>query len=329
YTHLSLHKSEVSTPFRTDFGLAEGNTTVYLTYANTDDNSLYIDASLTISETTADVAFDHAKSAVVYGTPDPLETLTWTKNGDDKFEVATAQHLLQIMNQGTIFADLGDHPNNYWESDYVQTSDVDLVDDHASILPIGNSTTAFTEEYDGGLFEIKNWSFASSTELYQGLFGKASSATLQRIRLSGVWTLSGLPSGSASATGFMCANVLYGSVDDVEGDFAEGTVMTSTADNRSALFGSVTGCSLDRVTLRGSVHFDSSSTGDCGGMMGQIAYHATATNWRNLATSSNGISGENVGGICGNFDGWFVTASNWLNAMSGDINGQWSGGLIG
>ncbi|CAN0438800.1 unnamed protein product, partial [Ectocarpus sp. 13 AM-2016] len=41
------------------------------------------------------------------------------------------------------------------------------------------------------------------------------------------------------------------------------------------------------------------------------------------------ISGQNVGGICGNFDGWFVTASNWLNAMSGDINGQWSGGLIG
>ncbi|CAN0349438.1 unnamed protein product, partial [Ectocarpus sp. 13 AM-2016] len=115
YTHLSLHKSEVSTPFRTDFGLAEGNTTVYLTYTNTDDNLLYIDASLTISETTADVAFDHAKSTVMYGTPDPLETLTWTKDDDGKFEVATAQHLLQIMNQGTIFADMGDHPNNYYD----------------------------------------------------------------------------------------------------------------------------------------------------------------------------------------------------------------------
>ncbi|CAM9889757.1 unnamed protein product [Ectocarpus sp. 13 AM-2016] len=105
--------------------------------------------------------------------------------------------------------------------------------------------------------------------------------------------------------------------------------MTSTADNRGALFGSVSNCDIDRVTLRGSVDFDSSSTGDCGGMMGQITYHATATNWRNLATFPNGLSGENVGGICGNFDGWFVTASNWLNAMSGDINGQWSGGLIG
>ncbi|CAM9639124.1 unnamed protein product [Ectocarpus sp. 8 AP-2014] len=72
-----------------------------------------------------------------------------------------------------------------------------------------------------------------------------------------------------------------------------------------------------------------SSTGDCGGMMGMITYNATATNWRNLATFSNGLSGENVGGICGNFDGYGVTASNWLNTMSGDINGQCSGGLIG
>ncbi|CAM9838333.1 unnamed protein product [Ectocarpus sp. 8 AP-2014] len=256
-------------------------------------------------------------------------SVTWTKSADNKFEVATKEHLLQIMNEGTLYTDSGISPTTYWESDYVQTSDIDLVDDHASILPIGNSTATFTGGYDGGLFEIKNWSYSSSSVLYQGLFGKASSATLQRIRLSGVWTLSGSPSGSASATAFMCGNVTYGSVEDVEGDFAEGTVMTATADNRGALFGTVTGCSLDRVTLRGSVHFESSSTGDCGGMMAKITYNATATNWRNLATFSNGLSGENVGGICGNFDGYGVTASNWLNAMSGDINGQWSGGLIG
>lgn len=256
-------------------------------------------------------------------------SVTWTKSADNKFEVATKEHLLQIMNQGALYTDSGVSPTNYWGSNYVQTSDIDLVDDHASILPIGDSTTPFKGEYDGGLFEIKNWSFASSTESYQGLFGRAGSATLQRIRLSGVWTLSGSPSGSSTATGFMCGYMYNGSVDDVEGDFAEGTVMTSTADNRGALFAWVTNCDIDRVTLRGSVHFDSSSTGDCGGMMGKIASQATVTNWRNLATFSNGLSGENVGGICGNFSASGVTASNWLNAMSGDINGQWAGGLIG
>ena len=266
---------------------------------------------------------------LIYITIFAAMSVTWTKSADNKFEVATKEHLLQIMNQGALYTDSGVSPTNYWGSNYVQTSDIDLADDHASILPIGNSATAFTGEYDGGLFEIKNWSFASSTELYQGLFGNASSATLQSIRLSGVWTLSGLPSGSASATGFLCGYMYNGSVDDVEGDFAEGTIMTSTADNRGALFGSVANCDIDRVTLRGSMHFDSSSTGDCGGMMGMITYNATATNWRNLATFSNGLSGENVGGICGNFDGYGVTASNWLNAMSGDINGQCSGGIIG
>ena len=60
---------------------------------------------------TAIIAFDHTKSQVVYVTPDPAGTLAWTKNGDGKFEVASAQHLLQLMSEGTLYTDLRDHPS--------------------------------------------------------------------------------------------------------------------------------------------------------------------------------------------------------------------------
>lgn len=70
YTHLSLHKGEVSAPFHADFGLSESNTVVYLTYGNVYGRSLFIDSSFTtVVDFDADVLYDYAKTAVLFGIP--------------------------------------------------------------------------------------------------------------------------------------------------------------------------------------------------------------------------------------------------------------------
>lgn len=53
YTHLSVHTAAVSAPYYTDFGLADTNDVVYLTYANVDTNSVHHEPSLAVVATTA------------------------------------------------------------------------------------------------------------------------------------------------------------------------------------------------------------------------------------------------------------------------------------
>lgn len=122
YTHLSVHAtSEILVPLSTTFGAVSVDS-VYLTYAHADEESLFIDPSLTIVETAAEVVFNHAKSAVMHGTPTPATTLLWVKDADGNFEVGTKQLLLQIMNKGVLFTDLGDCSTKYWTHHYVQTA---------------------------------------------------------------------------------------------------------------------------------------------------------------------------------------------------------------
>jgi hypothetical protein len=347
YTHLSVHTAEVSAPYRTDLGLGESNDVVYLTYANVDDNSLYIDDSLAVVETDAEIVFDYAKSAVVYGTPDPLETLAWTKDADGKFEVATVQHLLQLMSEGTLYTDLGDHPGaqDYWSSSYVQTSDVDLVGDQASILPIGNSTNNFYGQYDGGAHTIANWSYVqpedSASIASTGLFGVVTNAEIKRVRLDGVWTLSG--SGHAStylADGFLCGTAIGSTVYDIEADFSSETLMAGGSSTTAPVTHSV-GCLLGyasesvvcNVTVKGTVGLkDFGSDGHntyVGGVIGYVTSAGSSVSLcRNVATFPDGITGNAAGGIVAHFE--MGTLSTCLSAMQGDVVGvAHAGGICG
>ena len=326
YTHLSVHTAEVSAPFHTDFGLGESNSVVYLTYANVDEKSLYTDSSLSISDTTAEIAFDYAKSVIVYGTPDPSETVVWTKSADGRFEVATKQHLLQLMSAGTRYTDLGDHPKEYWSSSYVETADIDLVDDHASITPIGNDTTRFTGEYDGARFQIMNWSY-SGTETFTGLFGCCwEGCVLKHIRLSGAWSL--LRNSLNTRSGFLVGYLYKISVDDVEANFDAGTVIQGNS-SVGVLIGRSDHSLCHKLTLRGTV--DSvEGTDDVGGLVGHLSGDLSDfEHCRNLATFPTGIiSGDYAGGIMGTC--MKSAFSKCLNAMQGDLSASnGAGGICG
>ena len=108
---------------------------------------------------------------------------------EDKYEVSTKNHLLQIMSKGTRFTETGTPPSDYWSSDYIQTADIDLESD-SMINPIGSSTEPFGGSYDGNHFAITDWTYSSNSEDNTGLFGYISTALIQNISLEGTWVLS-------------------------------------------------------------------------------------------------------------------------------------------
>ncbi|CAN0560771.1 unnamed protein product, partial [Ectocarpus sp. 12 AP-2014] len=307
YTHLSLHTGDVSAPFYADVDLPDDNTTTYLAYANLGNNSLFVDSSLVVSASTANVEYK--------------TTLTWVKSGT-QYEVSTKEHLLQLMHQGTMYIDAGEFPTDYWSASYLQTADIDLIDDHEHITPIGESTSnPFSGDYDGGSYKISNWCLTEGSD-QTGLFGEVVGGSLKHLRLGGVWT----SSGASVDRGFVCGKLDNAVAYDVEGDFAEGTAMTNGATYTGTLFGYANDSEVYGATVRGSVEIEESVSGRSGGVAGN-AVGTDVTMCRNLATFTKGITGDSAGGVIAFTSG--CNLSCLVNAMQGNIVGSYAGGVCG
>lgn len=257
-------------------------------------------------------------------------SVTWVSSGN-QYEVSSKEHLLQIMNQGSLYADAGSPPSNFWGSSYVQTIDIDLIDDHEDIRCIGDDTNNFTGEYDGGLFQISNWAYTNDgTDTNNtGLFGCKSLGFLKGIRLSGVWSITGYENNA----GFLCGNLQNSMAYDVEGDFSAGTTLAGgpdgANDNTGSLFGAIAGSSIYGATVRGTVNLKPTNVGgNRGGVVGKISEESSATMLRNLATFPDGIIGLRAGGICAVMVNSGL--NNCINAMQGSVDGiLHSGGICG
>lgn len=251
-------------------------------------------------------------------------SVTWTLTSDGKYKVESAEHLLQIMNQGSLFTDTGSFPTDYWASSYIQTDNIDLLDHHANIIPIGSGNLyRFSGEYDGDRYEISNW---TCTGVYCGLFGYADGCKIERVRLSGVWVITGTTYG-----GFLCgyANTST-SIYDIEGDFSPGTSLTTTSTTASNVSTSVgglvgylrSGSDAYGLTVKGTIDVITSLK-SAGGVIGTV-YEAPVTMVRNLATFVSGVTGSFAGGVIGS--AYITTITRLLNGMTGDVSGT---GLIG
>lgn len=73
YTHLTLHKGDVSTPFYVGFDLEDTNTTTYLTYANLPNKTVFADDTLTILAVGNEAsAYDYTGLTLIFdGSPPP------------------------------------------------------------------------------------------------------------------------------------------------------------------------------------------------------------------------------------------------------------------
>lgn len=254
-------------------------------------------------------------------------SVAWIKNDSDQYEVFSAQHLLQIMNRGELYTDTGDPPVDYWGNNYVQTVDIDLASDHASIVCIGNGTTSFQGGYDGNLFKISNWTYVQEVE-HAGLFGYVANGAIRRVRLAGAWGVS----NCSEYVGFLAGYLKDSTVYDTEGDFSTGTTIDNgpvSGGIMGTLVGTVDGGTLYGAVVKGTVDIEHSYTGYHGGIIGSLAGSTDIAMCKNVATFPSGITGGRVGGIVGisKVDGSLRVCKN---AMIGYVSGTTgTGGICG
>lgn len=275
-----------------------------------------------------------------------MTTVTWTQDGNGNYEVSSTNHLVQLMNQGTLYTDVGSSPVDYWASgsNYKQTADIDLVNVSTYITPIGVSGDGFQGDYDGGEFKISNWSYidpefttVEDCQSNVGLFGFQQSGTLKNIRLAGLYTLQGYTTNAGFLAGY---SVLASSIVNIEGDFSTGTFIDNKDGVSGTHLGGIIGYSnqpqeIKGITIRGSLDFRANTHGDeyVGGMIGYSNSPDVVELFQNLATFPMGINGSMAGGIMGRgslanaHSGYFLQC---INAMTGDINGdRFAGGIVG
>ncbi len=257
-------------------------------------------------------------------------SLAWVLDASSRHEVSSKEHLLQIMNGGSLYTDTGSPPVDYLSSSYIQTADIDLAGE--TVIPIGTEASPFEGEYDGGNFKIANWSFTGTLD-DSGLFGYCSVVTLCNMVLSGVWHID--TSASTAKCGFLAARIIATSLTvrsfiyNISTEFETGT---SYESGKSANFGNgvliadTRYCTAQCITLGGTIT-TCTSTGNLGGVLGYFL-QGTLFMIRNIATFENNLVGETCGGVASHAR--FSTSTFLMNAMVGDIvASKASGGVVG
>ncbi len=207
-----------------------------------------------------------------------------------------------------------------WDKYFKQTSNIyasssSSWDSGAGFTPIGNSTSRFTGQYDGGGYSISDIYINRPTTDYVGMFGFAKASTIENVTLT-----------TADITGRDNVGILVGKVEfnSVTYDAPIITnVKTSGEVNGRDFVGGVVGNSYS-----GTITLSSSSAtveGDeyVGGFLG---INSGASIKENYAVGN--VNGTySVGGLIGEHGGAFSAENNFA---SGAVTGtNYVGGLIG
>ena len=266
-----------------------------------------------------------------------MTTVNWVQDVNGNYEVSSPEHLVQIMNQGTIYTNTGSTPSSYTSSAaiFLQTVDIDLSNYQEYINPIGGQTITFQGIYDGGGYSISNWEYTNTTGGtlgYIGLFSRLqTNGTVKHLRLTGVWKAT----GDATYKGFVCGQILSAgcSIHDVVTDFESGTTLSGDVQSILGVIsgycqGHISGC-----VLRGFIGF--SGRGDTMGCItgsldraGSVTYCANYGNYGDGWGYGNSNIFSTCGGIIGRCHYGFTNLHNVTNGMTGDLVGGNIGGIM-
>ncbi len=276
--------------------------------------------------------------------------ITWVRDANGRYEVSSAAHLKQLMNNGTLYTDDGSAPTNLYNGNvsYIQTTDIDFLGDSTDIHPIGSGSGSFNSDYDGGGFKILNWSYVDlgfpynggySEEFHVGLFGVSRNNRIANIRLGGVWTLQGYGYSAGFLVATQANQVGDGlGIMNIECDFSPGTLMENNKDGtttRGGVIGLASSTTVQGITLRGTIDFAGTFTDQLvGGVIGRFSGNSGVTDIetvslvQNLARFPSGIRASGwAGGVIGSVSTCNMTSI--MNAMTGDIVSVTSGGVVG
>lgn len=343
YTTLTIHTSPViSFPAKTSIAYDEANTTKYFTYSKRGVASvdLYVDDGVTVESSDADTVFTQS-GALVSG-------LDWTQDEFGSYEISSFRHLIQLMTKGTVFTDTGSFPLDYRAGSYTQTVDIDIGGYKGVIVPIGQKGDPFIGDYVGGGFSISDWSYErgiveDGTDVRIGLFGEMQ-GNISHLKLRGAWSLGW---SNCSQAGFLVGRVSgsTSSIFDIDADFDEGTIIQPNTGGTPTttcgiLIGESEGISTG-IRLSGTITFEGRSI-IIGGVVGEISNGASISWIRNDASFNKTHAGlgrgnhanlaynnVTVGGIVGSIGPNTDSAFHLYNAMVGDIQGQFCGGIVG
>lgn len=261
-------------------------------------------------------------------------TINWVLDGNSKYEISSKEHFHQLMHESTLYTDSGFPPSNCWSSEYIQTVDIDLINDSTHTKPIGqfNDTVGqqlFLGEYDGDNCTISNWSYndpaslTENTDWFVGLFGYVRfGGGLKNIRMAGICTLDGFRDQADMVAGTLGET----QSSNIECDFAPGPYLVGgkSGGGSGGVIGYIRVSPIVDVTLRGTIDLVGTDVvcGDVlqarGGVFGVLASPGTFDRIQKFATFPNGIQGTLTGGLIGNFSN-NVGLTNCFNAMAGDI----------
>ena len=288
-----------------------------------------------------DAALSSSDISTLYGSgPNPLP-VNWVLDANSKYEISSREHLLQLMNEGTLYSNTGPVPTDWTSSDFIQTIDIDLLGDSTYIKPIGRDPiVGFRGEYDGNGFTISNWVYvdpnypgaSSDSGEYDrvGLFGSLqTTAVVKNVRMAGVCSISGF----RGSCGFLAGGILQTTVVyNIEIDLSPGSFITQSNDSTNVpdiggVLGSISGPGpFVAITLKGELEILTVGV-NVGGIVGTVA-NANITLFRNLATFTSPLNGARVGGIVGRLR--YSSVYKVMNAMTGDMNGtNTAGGIAG
>jgi hypothetical protein len=275
-----------------------------------------------------------------------MSTVNWVlTNG--KYEVSTVNHLLCIAARGVGFTTTGSPPASqalFMSSPYIQTVDIDCAG--TTMIPIGDTTIAFTGGYNGQGFQVLNWqNNQGNTNDNQGLFGRCGGCLLTNIIMGGVIKVKGgnncaaiVASGSNSTNNvinFGTGSIISG-LSNVGGGIGtlgintqasgikvNGTVTITGTSNVGGYCGQSGNSTLTDITV--SIVGNITGTNYVGGILGLGAAMNMVACINNMTGNITGTS-YIVGGIFGQIN---QTADGCTNAMIGNISGNYSVGGIG
>lgn len=210
-------------------------------------------------------------------------------------------------------SDIGNLSVNHadWHKYFRLTQDITLVGNH---IPIGNSSTSFTGNFDGNGFVIKNLTVYQTT-WYTGFFGRIDGADIYDL---GVETSPDGVVSTASHLGGLVGDIASGNVSncsvtgDVTSNYHDVSYVGGLVGSNS---GTVINCSATvEVTLSGP------DTKDVGGLVG----YNSGTLSNSYATGT--VTGtQHVGGFVGRNYGTVINCY----VTSDTIGNSYVGGLVG
>ncbi len=226
-----------------------------------------------------------------------------------------------------------------WNKFYVQTSDINAAVTNTwsdgGWLPIGNSTTNFTGNYNGNGFSISGLYISRAGSDYQGLFGLVSGGGVQNLNLVSVNITGGNRTGALAGGLSSAANVVncHSSGNVTGANYCGGLVGSIFIS--SGVSASSSACSVTGVEMVGGVvgYSHGSGIANCysrgavnggtqiGGLVGSNGVGAAISS----SYSTGAVTGSSyVGGLVG-FSSGSVGSSYWDIEASGNATSPGGG----